>query len=172
MAYRRALGRANQTEKSRDRHVLYTHTLRKWFRTQLEGIMIRSQIERLMGHYNNEYLDGSFFRPTEKDLLEAYRRAISNLTILEDIEREEFQKQLLLKQASIFLSEEKLRTLKDILAMAKTFEEDAEEFRWLGSNINHDGQAKIITGEKELVRYTGGVGCDQRAEQWKISCTA
>lgn len=154
IAYRRALRRAELTEKSRDRYILHTHTLRKWFRTQLEGVMTRSQIERLMGHSSSEYLDGSYFRPPEKELLETYRRAIPNLTILEDIASEDFQKQMLLKQASLFISDEKLRILKDILARSKSFDEGVEEFRKLRDNTESKMNTKIIQGEQDLQHYT------------------
>ncbi|MFQ6134314.1 MAG: hypothetical protein ACE5KU_00675 [Nitrososphaerales archaeon] len=61
-------------------------------------------------------------RPRAKSTTSAAVMRIVSITVNPD-------KHLLLKQASIFLPEEKLRTLKDILARAKTFEEAAEEFR-------------------------------------------
>ena len=131
IAYRRALKKAGLTKKSMGQHILHPHTLRKWFRTSLEGVLTRSQIERLMGHLSTEYLDGSHFRPPEKDLLEAYRRAIPNLTILEGLMSEELQKQQLIRQASVFMPEEKLRLLKEILARSKTVDEAITEFKRL-----------------------------------------
>ncbi|MDI6904758.1 MAG: hypothetical protein QMD13_04630 [Candidatus Bathyarchaeia archaeon] len=48
---------------------------------------------------------------------------------MEDVQSEEFQKKQLLRQAALILPEEKLRTLRDILARAKNVDEAVQEFR-------------------------------------------
>jgi len=107
------------------------HTLRKWFRTQLEGVMTSSYIERLLGHVSTEYLDGAYFKPPEADMVAAYRRAIPNLTILEDIQSEEFQKRQLLRQAALLLPQDKLKLLQEILARERSIDVAVDEFRKL-----------------------------------------
>lgn len=156
LSYNRTLRRAGLTKKSMSYYVLHIHSLRKFFRTQLEAILTRSQIERLMGHVSSEYLDGSYFRPPEKDMLQNYRNALPNLTILEDVESEEFQKKQLLRQAALILPEDKLRMLKDILARTKNIDEAVHEFRRFkdGPETMRDGNGKyhVAKGEAELMQ--------------------
>lgn len=130
-AYARTLVRAGLNEKSRGYHVLHLHTLRKWFRTQLEGAMTSSYIERLLGHVSGEYLDGAYFRPPDSDMVEAYRRAIPNLTIFEDVLSEEFQRKMLKRQAKLTLSPEEYRRFEEILARSKNADEAMDKFQKL-----------------------------------------
>jgi integrase len=128
-SYTRTLRKAGLTVMSQRFHILHIHTLRKYFRTNLEAILTRSQIERLMGHVSTEYLDGSYFRPPEKDMLENYRRAIPNLTVMIDVQNEDYQKKQLLRQAALLLDSDKLSRLKEILARSKTVDSAVEQFR-------------------------------------------
>lgn len=155
--YIRTLRKAGLTKKSSRYFVLHLHTLRKFFRTNLEAILTKSQIERLMGHVSTEYLDGSYFRPLEREMLENYRRALPNLTIIEDVQSEEYQKKQLLRLATVTpgITEEKLRKLKEILARAKTIDEGIAEFKRFQEKpkTKHKGNSKhmVVQGENALL---------------------
>ncbi len=128
------------------------HKMRKYFRTSLEGTHTKSQIERLIGHVSGEYLDGPYFRPPEADMVEAYRRAIPSLTVLEDTQSEEYQKKQLLTNASLFLSEEKLRAFKELLARSATLDDAVEEFKKLGQEPQRQNRSLIANSEEEMLR--------------------
>jgi hypothetical protein len=142
-SYARTLKRAGLSKKCQKFNVLHLHSLRKFFRTNLEAIMTRSMIERLMGHVSSEYLDGSYFRSPEKDMLEAYRKAIPNLMIMEDVVSEDFQKKQLLRQAALILGEDKLSMLKDILARTKNLDQAVSEFRKFKDEPNAETERKF-----------------------------
>jgi hypothetical protein len=55
------------------------HGFRKFFKTRAEQVMNRSNVELLIGHSSG--LQGSYYKPTEKEVLEDYLKAIPLLTI-------------------------------------------------------------------------------------------
>ena len=62
------------------RHEFTVHGFRKWFKTRCENAGVKPIItELLMGH--SVGISDSYYRPTEKDLLEEYQKAIDALTI-------------------------------------------------------------------------------------------
>jgi integrase len=62
------------------RHEFTVHGFRKWFKTRCENAGVKPIItELLMGH--SVGISDSYYRPTEKDLLEEYIKAIDALTI-------------------------------------------------------------------------------------------
>ncbi len=94
VAWSRLLKKVGLTEKSGGQHIYHFHTLRKYFRTFC-GLDERVR-ERLMGH-KGKYLDDSYFRPPEKDVLNAYLEAIPHLTIYtvgEAVTREQHAKSI------------------------------------------------------------------------------
>jgi integrase len=61
------------------------HAFRKYFNTCLASCDVNLSIkECLMGHSASMGLDGSYFRPTEKQLLTEYLKAVNELTINEE----------------------------------------------------------------------------------------
>jgi integrase len=93
------LERAGKAERARTWHKLHLHTLRKFFRTNLEQAGVSTSFrERLMGH-KGEYLDDAYFKPRVEELLNEYRKAIANLTIMEQID----ETQMLKRQARMQL---------------------------------------------------------------------
>jgi hypothetical protein len=155
-SYLRTLKKAGLTEKSQRFHMLHLHSLRKFFRTNLEAILTESQIERLLGHVSTQYLDGSYFRPPERDMLENYRRAIPALTIMTDVQNDDYQKKQLLRQAALLLDSDKLGRLKEILARGKDVDEGIKEFRRLQEEEGsekpkraHDGNGKYLVAHTE-----------------------
>ncbi|MGC9203299.1 MAG: hypothetical protein ACP5HX_11605 [Thermoproteota archaeon] len=68
-----------------------------------------------MGHVGG-YLAGSYFRPSEEQLANEYRKAIQHLTIFETASIEELQKQQLLNLARILIKDEsKIAQIEQIL---------------------------------------------------------
>ena len=158
MRWIRLLKKAGKTEKGRTFYKLHFHTLRKFFRTNLElaGVS-RSFRERLLGH-KGEYLDTAYFKPQIQALLNEYRKAIPQLTILEPIgEYEEIRKRQLLDTAKLLgFGEERLKRLEEVLARAKNVDEAVEEFKRLKEepeDRRNQNSVKIVHGEKELLKH-------------------
>jgi integrase len=62
------------------RHEFSVHGFRKWFKTRCENAGVKPIItELLMGH--SVGISDSYYRPTEKDLLEEYLKAVEALTV-------------------------------------------------------------------------------------------
>ena len=57
------------------------HGFRKWFKTQAEQVMKPANVEVLMGHSIG--ISDSYYRPTERELLEDYLKAVPLLSITE-----------------------------------------------------------------------------------------
>ena len=147
-AWVRALHGAGLTEKSRGTYVLHLHTLRKFFRSQVEGILTKSIREALMGHLTAEYLDRNYLRIPEERLAMEYRKTLPALTIFEDVLSEEFQKkQFLLTARTMF--PDKAEMIEKILARHRTVERASPEIQKLFSP--NDREAKTASSEEEMV---------------------
>ena len=74
-------------EKKR-RHEFSIHSVRKFFKTRAEQVMKPINVETLMGH--SVGISDSYYRPTEKELLEDYLKAVPLLTVseVEEVRRE------------------------------------------------------------------------------------
>ena len=74
-------------EKKR-RHEFSIHSIRKFFKTRAETVMRPINVETLMGHSTG--ISDSYYRPTERELLEDYLKAVPLLTIseAEEVRRE------------------------------------------------------------------------------------
>ena len=158
MRWTRLLKKAGMAEKGRTFYKLHFHTLRKFFRTNLElaGVS-KSFRERLLGH-KGEYLDESYFKPQMQLLLKEYRKAVPQLTILEPVgEYEEIRKRQLLDTARLLgFGDERLRRLEEVLARTKNVDEAVEEFKKLREEPDdptRQNNVKIVRGEKELVKH-------------------
>lgn len=62
--------------------------MRKFFKMQAQKVMIYENVEKLMGH-RVDYSTNSYYKPTEKDLLEDYLKAVPDLTIYKPAATEE-----------------------------------------------------------------------------------
>jgi uncharacterized protein YlzI (FlbEa/FlbD family) len=75
------------------------------------------------------------------------------LTILQDVQSEEFQKKQLLTQASLILSDDKIARLKEILARTKNVDEAVDEFKRFKdestSKTMHNGNGKYLVAKSE-----------------------
>jgi integrase len=67
-------------EKKR-RNEFSIHSIRKFFKTRAEQVMKPINVETLMGHSTG--ISDSYYRPTEKELLEDYLTAVPVLTVSE-----------------------------------------------------------------------------------------
>lgn len=59
-----------------------SHGFRKFFQTTCEQVMISANVERLMGHSNG--LKDSYYKPTDKQVLEDYKKVLNLLTIQDE----------------------------------------------------------------------------------------
>ena len=131
LAWKRLLKKTGLDMKSRTMYVLHLHTLRKWFRTRLEGYLTKSQIEYLMGHLKKEYLDGAYFRPPSEDLITSYKSAMHRLYIMwnKTPDLEDLRKRTLIDMARLLgFNEEFIRELENKLQY-KSVDDVIEEIR-------------------------------------------
>ena len=158
----RLLEKAGKDEKPRIFHKLRMHTLRKFFRTSMElaGVS-KSFTEKMMGHKG--YLDQAYFKPAVEQIVNAYRKAIPNLTIMEEVKYEQVRKRQLLDTARLLgFNEEKMKRLEEVLARAKSVDEAVTEFKKLrdpeisennGVFINGNGYEAKVVDENQLLAY-------------------
>jgi len=158
----RLLKKAGKDEKPRTFHALRMHTLRKFFRTSMElaGVS-KSFTEKMMGHKG--YLDQAYFKPAGDQIVNEYRKAIPNLTIMEEVKYEQVRRRQLLDTAKLLgFNEEKLKRLEEALARAKTVDEAVSEFKKLRDPefsensetfINSNGYEAKVVDESSLIAY-------------------
>lgn len=147
-AWVRMLKRSGLTEKSRGTYVLHLHTLRKFFRSQVEGILTKSIREALMGHLTTEYLDRNYLRIPKDRLATEYRKTLPALTVFEDVLSEEYQKKQFIMNVRMMFPD-KADLIAEILARYRTFEEANLEIQELFS-LN-DREARTVSSEEEMV---------------------
>jgi len=162
LRWHRLLKKAGKDEKPRTFYALRMHTLRKFFRTSMElaGVS-KSFTEKMMGHKG--YLDQAYFKPAVDQIVNEYRKAIPNLTIMEEVKYEQVRKRQLLDTARLLgFNEERLTRLEEALARAKNVDEAIMEFKKLkdpeftennGSYINGNGYRAKVIGENELLAH-------------------
>jgi site-specific recombinase XerC len=152
--WNKLLKRTGEDEKGRLYRVLRLHTARKYFATMLSAAGVDpSARERMLGHFAgfrdpNLAQDGAYYRPYEEQLLDEYRKAVTKLTIAEEVGTEEFRK----KQAMDALKmlgypEEKLKKVENLLAKARSLDDVLDEVRKLTSS-----DQKIVD-QSELDEY-------------------
>lgn len=153
-------------------YTLHFHTLRKFFRTQLEGWLTKSEIMRLMGHTGSgvdAYLDGAYFKPPEKHLITKYRLAQHRLTILKTSKQTQHDKMDMLRSLIkmfapiIGLDENTLNRIEVKLTRSRSIDEAIREIHSLlkmkkfGENRfetnGGERRIKIVRTEDELIYY-------------------
>ncbi len=83
--YNRLLYDAGIRKGPQKRHEFTVHGFRKWFKTKMENAGAKPIVtEMLMGH--SVGISDSYYRPSERDLLEDYLKALASLSILETTE--------------------------------------------------------------------------------------
>jgi integrase len=75
-------------KEKKKRHEFSIHSVRKFFKTRAEQVMMPINVETLMGH--SVGISDSYYRPIEKELLEDYLKAVPLLTVseAEEVRRE------------------------------------------------------------------------------------
>jgi integrase len=127
---------------------LHIHSLRKFFRTQLERAGVsRTVISFWMGHMTG--LDLSYFRPSEPQLMEEWRKAEPYLTLAEAKDVERIRKDIV---------------LETIRRIAESFGVDPsrvriEKQRQLGRDLTAEEEIQLLQGEMKRVREGN---CDPR----------
>jgi integrase len=107
-----AFWRMGIRKEKKKRHEFSIHSFRKFFKTRAEQVMRPINVETLMGHSTG--ISDSYYRPTEKELLEDYLKAVPLLTVseVEEVRRE--------SQLSREQMEGRLRQLEDLVSRLTT----------------------------------------------------
>jgi integrase len=159
----RMLKKSAKDKKAKRFYLYHVHTLRKFFRTSLDLAGVSPDVrERLMGHAGG-YLAGSYFRPSEEQLANEYRKAIQHLTIFETTSLEELQKQQLINLARVLIKDEskiaqieqllkKKRSEEAIVELRKIVQQNSYEYKAVSVNelIEH------LNNGWEIVKEVGG----------------
>jgi hypothetical protein len=103
-----ALWKFGLRKEKKKRHEFSIHSLRKFFKTRAEQVMRPINVETLMGHSTG--VSDSYYRPTEKELLEDYLKAVPLLTVSE---AEEVRRESRLSRQQL---EERLGQLEDLVS--------------------------------------------------------
>ena len=86
----RLLNKSGLREERRRRYDFKAaHGFRKWFKTTAEQVMRPANVEVLMGHSIG--VSDSYYRPTEKQLLEDYLKAVPLLSVTEAVDVHEIE---------------------------------------------------------------------------------
>ena len=147
-AWIRALNSVGLTEKSRGVYILHLHTLRKFFRSQVEGTLTKSIREALMGHLTTEYLDRNYLRIPKDRLAMEYRKTLPALTIFEDVSGEDFQKKQFLRTMRAMFPD-KADLIEDILARHKTWEDAEPEIQ---EALRNTRESRTASSEEEMIK--------------------
>lgn len=148
----RILKRARLDQKSNRFHVLYLHTLRKYFRSRCVGVD-PSYREQWMGHRGG-YLDESYFKAEEEFHLREYRKAIPYLSVYENPAQLEQRKRALLDFARFQgWSSRELSELESILEESADIDDAATKFREFKARSIENGRHIVIEDERDLVDY-------------------
>jgi len=121
----------------------------------------KSFTEKMVGHKG--YLDQAYFKPAVDQIVNEYRKAVPNLTIMEEVKYEQVRKRQLLDTARLLgFSEEKMKRLEEVLARTKSVDEAVTEFKKLrdpeisensGVFINSNGYEAKVVDEASLIAY-------------------
>lgn len=108
-----SIGIRNEKKK---RHDFSVHGFRKFFKTKAElGGMKPINVETLMGHSTG--ISDSYYRPTEKDLLEDYSKVVEHLAITtESILQIEVKEEISQMQERDTMNSDAITTLSDQVA--------------------------------------------------------
>ena len=144
-------------KEKKKRHEFSIHSVRKFFKTRAEQVMKPINVETLMGHSTG--ISDSYYRPTEKDLLEDYVKAVSSLTVSE---AEEVRRESQLSRQQL---EERLGQLEGLVSQLVT--EKGEQV--LSQDQNHNEGTSKRNSSKKIVKTEDVDGL--LAEGWEPMMT-
>ena len=84
-------------------------------------------------------------------MAEWYRKAVPALTVYEDVQSEDYQRKMLLRQAALLLPPHKLEMLKTIMANERNLDEVVREFQRMTLQPNN-GTYEVVAGEEAMLR--------------------
>ncbi len=128
-------------EKKR-RHEFSIHSIRKFFKTRCEQVMRPINVETLMGHSTG--ISDSYYRPTEKELLDDYLKAVPLLTISE---AEEVRRESQLSRQHL---ESRLLQVEDLLSklIAEKGQLNPSPDHNRNSDISNGNTKKVVTASE------------------------
>jgi len=142
-----ALWKFGLRKEKKRRHEFSIHSIRKFFKTRAEQVMKPINVETLMGHSTG--ISDSYYRPTEKELLEDYLKAVPLLTISE---AEEARRESQLSRQQL---EERLGQLEDLLSQLVT--EKGEQVLSQGHSrsggTSKRGSSKKVVKSEEIEKF-------------------
>lgn len=134
-------------KEKKKRHEFSIHSIRKFFKTRAEQMMKPINVETLMGHSTG--ISDSYYRPTEKDLLEDYLKAAPLLTIseAEEVRRE--------SQLSRHQLEERLKQLEDLVSrlVAEKGQQVLSQGQSRNEGTSNSNPSKKVVKAEEVEKY-------------------
>ncbi|MBA7697391.1 hypothetical protein ES703_106056 [subsurface metagenome] len=104
-----------------------------------------------MGHVSGEYLDRNYLRIPPQEMAEWYRKAEPALTVLEDVQSEEYEMKQFLRHASLVLPPNKMERLMNIMTGTQNIDEVIQEYHRLTRESNETYE--VVIGEETMLRY-------------------
>jgi len=112
--------------RSEDRYEIHIHTLRKFMMNRMKGVTRIDAVEQLAGHEG--YLDKSYRRLDESELIEAYKLGMPSVTIFQNpVDLSGIQQDMKEKDERIRKLEEKLEQYDRLLGIKKGLEDIIEQ---------------------------------------------
>jgi integrase len=128
--YNRLLHPIGIRKDKRRRHEFSVHGFRKYFKTKAEQSGMKPiNVEILMGH--SVGISGSYYRPTENDLLQGYLKAVDALTISEEKQLRHEVEKLKVENAEIDIMKKCYLDMK--LVVEKEYKNENDRMRVLAT---------------------------------------
>lgn len=134
-------------KEKKKRHEFSIHSIRKFFKTRAEQVMKPINVETLMGHSTG--ISDSYYRPTEKELLEDYLKAAPLLTISE---AEEVRRESQLSRQQL---EERLKQLEDLVSrlVAEKGQQVLSQGQSRNEGTSNSNPSKKVVKAEEVEKY-------------------
>ncbi len=139
-------------ENEKRREWKSVHGYRKFFKSHAEQVMKPIHVEMLLGH--NIGLSGSYYKPTEKQILEDYVNAIEILTINKEniLSREIKEIKQSSKENEYTIKGKLLEKDEEIKGMKEQINEMNKKFEQVFSMIQQNPKIAFIKPEKFLAK--------------------
>ena len=138
-----ALWKFGLRKEKKKRHEFSIHSIRKFFKTRAEQVMRPINVETLMGHSTG--VSDSYYRPTEKELLEDYLKAVPLLTVSET---EEVRRESQLSRQQLETRLAQLEDLVSQLAADKGEQVLSQDRSRSGGTSKRDSSKKVVKADE------------------------
>jgi hypothetical protein len=126
------------------------HGFRKYCKTYAQRTMSSEYVEKLLGHAGN-WSDAAYNRPLEDWLVEAYLKAVTDLTIYKPSEVVEQTQELTVQMAS---KDKEIQALKDnVKSMQEDMQDIFEVLRVVKRNGGRVGTDKTVLDENRNITF-------------------